>query len=560
MGAEDLPDTLIGSTEDSGWKRRWPRGLGSLLAWLPVLFAPVLLTPGLGAQGALSRDFEQAFLARRETEIDQAFAEARKQLQLDALLPLQRAIDLRSTPVLNGERSKLLAEALAVLQGLDYEKDAKGELVFKDKQSYADFCWRFNFWLLALPEVVDPLKSRLDEDRVLSIFRGSMPKLQAVVGPLRRLEDNQIHITARGVFGLPKPEVLSLRMGIRQLRGQVLASATREDSDDPGGWRVFDLEKAFPVEGYGAGYYEAFTEIVLDGRKRRDFDPRLRTSFAIRPGFYRDLWTLFSWRKRLSDRMDKSDAAHKNVRPMDLSRLDALTMELYRAFVLGKEYGFRPWTLESLDEGLALLETLLAGKKPALPEIGDRVYGVRLEDGKSLPVRISHGKPDRAGKRRATIWFAPVFWDKDWAVDGLGLSCGQFQKEGELHVFIYHQPQKGYLEGIQDLLRQEFGIGPEGLRVVGVQDGVTRARFSLPLLKKPPVEFVWIGASQMPREPLAEGIPVRLFPALGLPASADLKAFRAQVEKLEGKRGGLTVSGPSLRSLGRALRAFLEGH
>lgn len=553
MGARDLPDPLTHSFP----LRASCRWLGALAV---SLLTSALVPHGgaLRAQGAQSRDFEQAFLARREAEIDRAFGSANKKLREDALLPLHRAIDIRPTPVLNGERSKLLAEALAVLRGLAYHKDDKGEIVFEDARSYADFCWRFDFWLLALPEVVDPQKSQLDQDRAIEIFRGRMPDLESVVGPMPRLKDNRIHITARGVFGLPKPKDLRLTLGFRQPGGETLAQATRKDSEDPGGWRVFDLERSFPVDGYGAGYYEAFADLIVDGRKPRDLDPEVRTRFAIRPGFYRDLWTLFSWRKRLSEKMAKAGSNKTSVRPQDLARLDALTMELYRVFVLGKEYGFRPWTLESMDEALALLETLLADKTPRAAPVGDRVYGVRLKDGKSLPVRLIHGQPDAAGHRRATIWFAPLYWDKDWAVDGLGLPPALFQRPGEVHVFLYHQPQKGYLEGIQQLLRQDFGVEPAQTRVVGVQGGVTRARFSLPLLAEPPQEFVWIGSSVGPVELSDEGIPVRVFPALGLPSKDQAAKWRKSLAESSKAKAQLVIEGTGLRSLGEALRAYLS--
>ena len=318
MGASDLPRPLTSVLRRACRLRR----LGGFALTLTCL------APALGAQGALSRDFEQAFLARREAEIDRAFAAASEQRKRDAMLPIGRAIGVRATPVLNGERSKLLAEALAVLSGLDYEKDAKGEIVFKDSQRYADFCWRFNLWLMALPEVVDPLKSKLDEDRVLEIFRGVMPKLDTVVGPQQRLKGNQIHVTARGVFGLPKPKDFTLTLGIRQPRGAVLASGVRKDSDDPGGWRVFDLTIGFPVDGYGAGYYEAFAQSTNEGRETPAGDPRIVPTSEIRPGCYRELWWLFSMRERLAERMARNTGQTASAARADRDRPDALPLDL----------------------------------------------------------------------------------------------------------------------------------------------------------------------------------------------------------------------------------------
>ncbi|MEZ5990052.1 MAG: hypothetical protein R3F30_13170 [Planctomycetota bacterium] len=311
------------------------------LALLAALAPPAALP----AQNTLSRDFEADYLARREAEVDRAWRAADATRREDSLLPLHRALDLRSNDVLNGQRADLLCQALAVLRGVPYAKDEAGELVWTDAQAWRDFRFRFDFWLLGLPEAVDAAKSELDVHRIAELFRGRLPELGAVVGPEQRLGPGRVYLTARGVFGPDRPEDLGLRMGLRDLSGKVLSDGRRGDSDDPKGWRVFDLMLPFDVDDLAPGTYEGFAEVRCDGRAPGALAPDLSVRFAVRPGLHRDYWRLLERRRTLQQRPPdrRGDA-------FDVARLDVALRELHRVLVLGDGYCFRSWPLEALAE------------------------------------------------------------------------------------------------------------------------------------------------------------------------------------------------------------------
>ncbi|MFQ5505117.1 MAG: hypothetical protein ACE5F1_10015 [Planctomycetota bacterium] len=503
-----------------------------------TLSALLLLGLAAPAQNPSSRDFEQCFFARREAWLDRLFRSAGPELREKALEHVYRAWN-QSGPSLAGGRCRSLAAAAAVLNGLEADDE--------------DFLARFNFYLLALPEVVDPKKTVQDVRTVDRIGRKVFPMIRRGIDEEQVLaEMNRIFVTARGVFaGFGKPEGLKLRMRTRDTAGRTLAVRERGDSSDEAGWTRFDLFESFSMAGKKPGSYRAGASVGIHGEWARQADAPLVTSFALRPGFHRDVWRFLELKNKLF-------AAGGSKRPAlhHLARLNVIATELLRVVVLGKDFVFRSWPVEALGEGLELLESLERGTEPELPRSGDRVYGVMLEGGGALPVRVIWSEAPAEGWDEAWIVLAPDGWDEHFAIQGLGLERREILgRKGRVIAFLHHPGGVGYIQGVQALLEREFGIRPKKTSVLGLRDGGIRMQYGLHLFKGPLDRVVFVGGAIPVAETLTSGRSIRIIPAYGRPGRDRLEVLRLRMRHVFGsdehERVKVDARGP--RSIAEAL-------
>lgn len=506
-----------------------------------ALALAALLAGPLVAQAPLSREFERMWFARREVWVDRLFTAADAKARKRAVPLLAKAMKHRGyADSLAGGRARALSAAAASLLGREPDP----------------FFQRFNWFLLGLPEVVDPRKTDGDRAKLGELTRKVYPLLRPVevADPKALAKDaDKIFVTARGVFGFEKPKDLRLRFAITDGAGEVVATEERGDSErDPkSGWLMFDLFSSFAMAGREAGAYRASCAVGAAGTWPAADDPPLATTFHVHPGYFGELWGLLELRARLAGRGDGA------APPRDATlRLELLTDEALRV-VMGKEYLLRSWPTQALGKAIALGRTLEAGATEPMPERGDRVFGIAVEDPRVknvLPARIVwSGKRDEA--RRATIVLPPSGFDENWAIDGLGISAKELQTTGEVWVFTPFPTAKGYLQELQRRLVRDFGVAPGRVRVAGFLDGGTRARYALGLFAEPPAELVLVGRTVPDKFMFGDkGVGrVRVVPAYGQPSAKRMAAAAKLVPPGKVEWGGV---GP--RSLSEAFRLVME--
>ena len=239
-----------------------------------------------------------------------------------------------------------------------------------------------------------------------------------------------------------------------------------------------------------------------------------------------------------------------------MATLNVQAEELMRVFLFGETYVFRSWPLEALDEGLKLARNMLLGKSYVLSPSGDRVFGIQVKGGQSLPVRILWQEARAGGPaRRAWIHFAPSTWNQDYAICGLGLTAEQLlRKPSTVHVFLAQDGTDTYLEGVQHLLEEHFGIDAAHTSIVGLLDGCTRARYALPMFKGRLDQMVFIGGAVADARLLANEKlrSIRIIAAYGLPKPEALKRSK-QLQIESGSRKHVVFDSNELRSLSQAL-------
>lgn len=510
-----------------------------------VAFLLVLLPGAVRAQSPLSRQFERAFFARREVWIDRLFGRASPERRAKAIPLLHEALSHRGwADSLAGTRAKRLTRTAAVLAGFEPEDPA--------------FRHRFNFYLLALPEVVDPGKRGQDRVILGEISRRVYPLLKPV-----RVEDpdkicddaDKIFLTARGVFGADKPKGLTLRFRVEDRNHNVVGAAERGDSEsDDAGWLMFDLNSGIPLTDAAPAPYFAYADLGVEGRLARASDPPLTAKLHLQPGYHQQVWELLRLRRRLEER-----PVDRRPRPIDLDRLDVLAQEVMRV-LFGTDYLVRSWPVQALREALALARRLEKGEREELPARGDRVYGIRIQQGRAehaRPLRVVWGASGKAA--RAFLVFPPAGFDENYVVDGLGVPVAELAQKRAVFAFTPFPLAAGYLKGAQQLLREEFGIEPRKTSAIGFLDGGTRLRYALGLLDGPLDELVYVGR-EIPDAALARSGDVRrlrVVPAYGRPATDELEACQRLLEQAPGSRPvRFHPVGP--RSFAEAFRLLLD--
>jgi len=516
-----------------------------MLRTAPSLLAIAVLASGARAQNPLSRDFVKSFFARRETWIDRRFRAASAERRHAAVKLLVRAYKA-GTGSYKSQRADLLAKAAALLQGLDPDD--------------AQFRERFNFYLLALPEVVDPSKTVDDARLVHHIGRQIYPLLKPTVDAKAVVANaDKIFITARGVYPTPKPDRLAVRLSYRGPPGAAdVEPKLVEEAEDPAGWLRTALYAPFSFSNDSGGRYTALGDVRSGTNWARPADPPLDALFWVSPGFHARIRQLLLAKQKI---LALTGAQRPSL--SDLARLDVCTSEVMRVFVLGKDYRLRSWPVEALSEGLELANSLLAGKSVAQPASGDRTYGIALDAGASIPCRVIWNEVEPRQERTAYVFFAPESWDENFAIDGLRLRRRElFGGKPRVIVFLHHPSGAGYIPGVQRMLSSEFGVSAHRTHLVGILDGGVRLDYALQLFKGQVAELVQIGGATPDADLLANGKTdkFRVLPAYGLPTEDGLANFRLRLKNVFGReeypRVRVDPIGP--RSVGEAVLEVLR--
>ncbi|MAE77451.1 MAG: hypothetical protein CMJ85_11340 [Planctomycetes bacterium] len=497
------------------------------------------LVPVVGAQSTLSRSFERVFFVRAECWLDECFGLASKERRKKALPLVQQALALRGWANSQaGGRCRLLARACAVLQGLE-----PNDVRFHD---------RFNFFLMALPEVVDPKKIERDRKLLGDVTRQIyplLPEVKVADPTVASTDRDKIFLTVRGVFGADKPPALRARLGMRPDGGNP-AQLERGDSNDPQGWLMFDLMGSFAVDAVGR--YRASAEIGVAETWPRAGDPPCSSRFWVEPGYHQRFWRLLDLRKQLGEKQQGP-----KPRAVDLDRLTVVTEEALRV-LLGRDFLVRSWPTRALAEATELAETLVAGKRPAVSARGDRVYGIKVANGRTLPLRVvwgAHGE-----KTKGVLVLPPGGHDENQVVDGLKIPVADLQASGRVWAFTTFPTTGDYLRKAQLLMRSEFGVTSARTTLVGVLDGSTRASYALGLLETPLAEMVLIGHEAPSGELLRDKDVARLrvIRAYGSPDSDALSGLARRAKRFNLAKGRLRIESGPPRSLREAFRLLLD--
>ena len=506
----------------------------------------------VSAQAPLSREFERVFFARHEARIDRLYSAADAKLR-EACTPLliEAMSHRRWADSLAGERCKRLARVAAKLSG--FEPD--------DAAFYA----RFNFFLLALPEVVDSEKLESDRVRLGELMRSIYPLLKPIVveDPKAASKDrDKVWLTARGVFGGDKPKLGDLGLGIRRVpapgdapreQGDSLTAKIR-DAKDPEGWLLFDLVKGFSLANSGKrgpGAFDASLAVGLEAKEFRTKDPRHSARFWLRPGYHRDVW-------RFLDLSARVGGKESSIEPWQRARLRVLGNEILRP-LLGREYTHRSWPVQALREGLEFATSLAEGKPVLVPPSGDQVLGLGEKVDDVVPMRVVWG-PRSEKPARATLILTPTGHDENFCFEGLGIDPKKLQRRDEVVAVLPSAVRKNLLRDAMKLLRERFGVTAAKTRIVGVLDGGTRLVYGWHFLEKPVEELVLIAREVADERMFGKGGParVRVIPAYGLPSARILAGMNIRLGKLElGKR--LRVDEGRNRSLREAIELALRG-
>jgi hypothetical protein len=428
---------------------------------------------------------------------------------------------------LANDRARELAKAAALLQGLGGE----------DRR----FLDRFNWFLLALPEVVDPKKKGLDVQRILTISKRMYPLLRRggfTIDPEAPAKNRQkVFLTAKGVFSWVKPKNLHLSFRIQSAGMETLIKKERDDSSDKEGWLHKDLFLPFDVSRLSPGLY--WGSAFLSGGELQDGVewPLAKAQFWVAPGFHQRAWFFFDASKALFQRRGP-----QRPKARDLARLKVLNAEVFRA-LFGDPYRFRSWPVTALNEGEALCKALDEGKRePGLPKKardGDRVFGVALPSGAVIPVRViwRNLTPQSADRSKAFIFFPPKGWDENFLREGLKLPIERvLPASGGVGVFLHFPAGKGYLTAVQELLQDCFEIPPKRTSVVGVLDGCVRARFGAYLMQGPLDQMILVGRDLPDPVQLAEKKVSRflVLPCYGRPGVREEGGMKLQFKKVLG--------------------------
>ncbi len=454
---------------------------------------------------------------------------------------------------LASDRAKELAKAAAILQGLGGED-----------QRFLD---RFNLYLLALPEVVDPKKKGLDVQRIRAISKRIYPLLRRdspAVDPESPAENREkVYLTAKGVFSWKKPRNLSLKFWVQRASKRILTDKgillekERGDARDSEGWLHNDLFVDFDVSKLSPGSYLGSASLSGEGLLKGVAWPLARGHFWVSPGFHQRAWKFLDSSNALLQRRGPN-----RPRARDLARLKVLDDEVFRA-LFGDAYRFRSWPVPALSEGELLCKVLEKGlTEPGGPKesrSGDRVFGVPLSSGAVLPVRVLWRKWTPNSK--AYVFFPPKGWDENFLIEGLGLSIDRILPDsGGVAVFLHFPAGKGYLPAVQELLRECFQVTPARTSVVGVLGGCVRARFGAYLMKGPMDRMILVGRDLPDPVQLAEKKVSRflILPCYGQPAIREEAGMKLQFRKVLGsfdpKLAVMDRADKTLRSLGEALQ------
>ncbi len=510
-----------------------------------VVAALLALGGTTAAQSVLTRDFERMFFSRREAWIERLWQRADAERRAAAAPLLGPAVLHRGfADSLAGQRCTDLTAAAAVLAGLDPKDRA--------------FAARFNFYLIALPEVVDPEKTDGDRVKLGEVSRRIFPLLKPVhVADAKALaaDNDRVWLTARGVFGAHKPESLRLRLQLRDAAGKLVGDKERGDSDDPSGWLVFDLVERFSLAGAKPGRFAARAEIGVDGQWPRREDPPVRSAIDLAPGYHRRMWELLAMQSKLTRLEGKEKPAEHW-----LGRLDLLTREALRP-LLGDDFEYASHAVESQRAGLALGRRLLAGEAPDLPDAGDMRFALRLAQGEAkelAPFRIVWGS--RNPRQRLRLIAAPSGNGLDYVTHALGLSADELHSGGTAITVVLASPTpEGYLQGVLAFVRKHFADQVAGApQVIGVLDGGTRARFSVGRLKSVD-ELVLVGAVVPDIQLLRDDsvARVRVIPAYGQPAAV-AKTIQAMRPAAPSQVSKVAIERVAMRSLAKAMRLALR--
>ena len=516
-----------------------------------VLVLPALLAGGgLRAQTYLDREFEGRYFYGLEMEADRSLDGASLETRKAAVALFRDQRRAAVSGSLAGERARILLRILAILSGR--------------KSGDRAFLERGNFFLLALPEVLDPEKRGRDLRRVLEMASRIYPLLD----PSVKLEDpdsvmpgaSVVHLTARAAFSWKKPKDLKLEMRILDRKGRVLERAERGDAEDEEGWLRHDLHLPFDLKGLPPGLYRG--KVLLGSRTApmRPDDPSPERIFWIRPGFHRDAWRLLKARETL---LGREGPGRPGLDP--LARLEICCREVTRA-LLGDPYALRSWPVRALEEGLELARLLGKGEREKRPENGDRVYGIPLAGGAVVPLRVIWKGIAAEGKARSgAIVFPPSGWDENFLLEGLGIPEEDLLPGSGRLLAVLHLPGgEGYLPEVQRFLEREFGLAAGSTSLIGVEDGCFRARLGLGLMKGPFARLVLVGrdlpdASLLSFEDCRR---IEVRGAWGRPSSEDFEALPRLVERVTGRREHpslrLDPDSDSPRSFAAAIRASLE--
>lgn len=477
----------------------------------------------LFAQSTLPRDFERVHFARQEAELDRRFTGAGTRVRDLSMRALREAFKMRGwADSLATTRAERLAAAWTKLAGVPATDEAVAD--------------RFDWYLLALPEIVDTKKLDGDRVRLGEITRSIYPLLRPVrvTDPAAPAKDrNAIFLTGRTAFGFRKPPGLRLRMQI-EAAGRIVQKKERGDSDDPKGWMLYDLASKFELsEQAAAGQRNARMLVGRNASWPRVGDPTNAVTFWHAPGYHKRAWKLFDKSMGLVGKRRIVDLAAESA---DWARLSVLQDEVLRP-LLGRDYIHRSWPVRALDEALLLVERLAAqaektaknsaktpSKTPAkdaakgtakdsaeqrgaatpeaelvepIPDAGDRSYGIvagKAELRRVLPLRVLWGPRSKSIKKRVLFVIAPGGHDENWVLDGLRVSRSKIMSTPGLIVAFAHDPLEiGYFEGASALLQKLFDVDTRNITLAGFLDGGLRARFAFPRFGGPLAEIALVG-------------------------------------------------------------------
>ncbi|MCA8968887.1 MAG: hypothetical protein KDC95_03860 [Planctomycetes bacterium] len=483
------------------------------------------------AQSTLPRDFERVHFARREAQLDRMFSAAGTRLRDEAMRKVRHAVEIRGwADSLSGTRSLRLAAAWSQLTGFTEADEACKQ--------------RFDWYLLALPEIVDTEKLERDRVRLGEIMRSIYPLLRPVVvaDPDAPTEGrDSIHLTGRTVFGFEKPPRLRLRMTL--LHGdEVIEQRERGDSDDPRGWMLYDLVQSFQLSPTTPpGPLTARMEVGRNESWPRLGDPVDEVRFWHAPGYHRRAWEFFGKVKSIVAERRLIDAADADA---EIARLAVLQEEVLRP-LLGRDYLHRSWPVDALAEGQALVDAIAARQSkqekaqlsvdtPTLPMSGDRMFGVvagQDELTRVEPLRVVWGPRLSGVESRLLFVLPPGGQDENYVIDGLGLDVRTIQSTPGAVVAFAHEPVGvEYIENAMKLLGNYFGTSPRRTSLAGILDGGTRARFAFPRFGGKLRELIFVGR-EMPDAAVLGAIQqidrIRVVSAYGFPSAI-------HVEKLLG--------------------------
>lgn len=510
MGAEDLSDAM--------------KRAALCLSWMAIVAAPAL-----DAQSTLPRDFERVHFARAEAALDRAFGAAGTRVREESIRKIRQALEIRGwADSLAGTRAMRLATAWAKTAGFAEDDAAVAQ--------------RLDWFLLALPEIVDPLKLERDREQLGEITRAFYPLLRPVVvsdPDAPAAGRNQIHLTGRTVFGFEKPPRLQLRMQLVGADGKILMQKDRGDSDDPRGWMLYDLVSSFELPPKTPiGPLDARLLIGRNDSWPRLGDPVHEVRFWHVPGYHRRAWALFEKTQKL---LDGERIVSFAARDADFARLAVLQEEVLRP-LLGRDYIHRSWPLHALDAAHRLADMLAARESAAgdpvesveaLPEAGDRTFGIVAGKGdlrRVLPLRVVWGRRAPRVDPKLLFVLPPGGHDENWMIDGLGLDPATVQAIPGAVVAFAHEPlDSGYLEAARDFLSERFGTDTTRTTLAGFLDGGTRARFAFPKFRSKLAELAFVGLEIPDLQTLGNTLQIgriRVVSAYGFPSRPHVERLR----------------------------------